>query len=108
ALLKIKPGGYDVVREEGKKFKKSMQCHWMTPIHHAGYVYGSSGRHTNNADLRCIELASGKIIWSEKGLTRSSLLMVDGHFICLGENGILRLLKVNPQKFDEGSAVELL
>jgi len=106
-LLKIKAGGYQVVREEGKKFKKSMQCHWMTPIHHDGYVYGSSGRHTQNAELRCIELATGKIMWGEKGLTRSSLLMIDGHFICLGEDGTLRLLKVNPQKYDEVSAVEL-
>ena len=33
-------------------------------------------------------------------LTRSSLLMVDGHFICLSEDGMVRLLKVNPQKYD--------
>jgi outer membrane protein assembly factor BamB len=107
ALLKIKPGGYEVLRQESKKFKKSMQCHWMTPIHHAGYLYGSSGRHKENAELRCIELATGKVMWSEKGLTRSSLLMVDGHFICLGENGVLRLLKVNPEKYEEISTVEL-
>lgn len=106
-LLKVKPGGYEVLREEAKKFKKSMQCHWMTPIHHDGYLYGCSGRHTQNAELRCIELATGKVMWSEKGLTRTSLLMVDGHFICLGEDGSLRLLKVNPQKYDEVSSVEL-
>ena len=101
ALLKVKPGGYEVLREESKKAKKSMQCHWMTPIYHDGYLYGSSGRHTPAADLRCIELATGKIMWNERGLTRSSLLMVDGHFICLSEEGVLRLLKVNPQKYDE-------
>ena len=39
-------------------------------------------------------------MWTEDGLTRSSLLMVDGHFICLGEDGVLRLLKVNPQKYE--------
>jgi hypothetical protein len=29
--------------------------------------------------------------------------MVDGHFICLGEDGVLRLLKVNPKKYEEVS-----
>ena len=105
--LKVKPGGYEVLRDEAKKFKKSMQCHWMTPIYHDGYLYGSSGRHTQNADLRCIELATGKIMWGEPRLTRSSLLMVDGHFICLGEDGILRLLKVNPKELDEISTLEV-
>ena len=46
-------------------------------------------------------------MWSEPGLTRTSLLMIDGHFICLGEDGMLRLLKVNPQKYDLVSEVEL-
>jgi outer membrane protein assembly factor BamB len=107
ALLKVKPGGYDVLWKETNKFKKSMQCHWMTPIYHEGYLYGSSGRHTNNAALRCIELDTGNVMWSEKGLTRTSLLMIDGHFICLGEDGVLRLLKVNPRKYEEVSSTEL-
>ena len=97
ALLKVKPGGYDVVWDDARKARKSLQCHWNTPIHHDGYVYGCSGRHTNNAELRCIELATGKVQWREPRLTRTSLLMVDGHFICLGEDGTLRLLKVNPE-----------
>ncbi|MBI2805607.1 MAG: PQQ-binding-like beta-propeller repeat protein [Planctomycetes bacterium] len=107
ALLKIKPGGYEVLREESKKFKKSMAIHWMTPIVQEGFLYGCSGRHTAGADLRCIDFATGKVMWSEPRLTRSSLLMVDGHFICLCEDGTLRLLKVNPKKFDEVSSVEL-
>jgi hypothetical protein len=81
--------------------------HWMTPIHVDGYVYGSSGRH-ENADLRCVELATGKVMWREPGLTRSSLLLVDGHFVCLGEDGGLRLLKVNPRKYEEVSGVKNL
>jgi outer membrane protein assembly factor BamB len=108
ALLKVKPGDYEVLWHEGTKLRKSLQCHWMTPIHHEGYVYGSSGRHDYNAELRCVELATGKVMWREPGLTRTSLLMVDGHFVCLGEDGVLRLLKVNPQKYEELSQVELI
>jgi hypothetical protein len=79
----------------------------MTPIYHDGFVYGSSGRHKENAELRCVELATGKVMWSEPHLSRSSLLMVDGHFVCLAETGALRLLKVNPKKYDEVSDIEV-
>ncbi len=108
ALLKIKPGGAKPIWRDIAKFKKSMQCHWMTPIYHDGYLYGSSGRNTANAELRCIDFETGKIQWTEQGLTRCSLLMIDGHFICLAEDGVLRLLKVNPKKYDLVSEIELI
>jgi outer membrane protein assembly factor BamB len=108
ALLEFKPGGYsEVWTDRGKGRKKSLMCHWMTPIHVDGYVYGCSGRHTNEAELRCIELSTGKVMWREPNLTRTSLLLVDGHLISLGEDGTLRLLKVNPKKYEEISSVEL-
>ncbi len=107
-LLKVKPGGYQVLWTDVRKRPrdKSMQCHWNTPIYHDGYLYGCSGRHTHNAELRCTELATGKVMWSRRHLTRTSLLMADGHFLCLGEDGDLRLLKVNPRRYEEVSRME--
>jgi outer membrane protein assembly factor BamB len=109
ALLKVAPGKCEVVWSDAKKApsKKSLACHWMTPIYHDGYLYGCSGRHTPQAQLRCVELATGKVMWSEPNLNRTSLLMVDGHFVCLSEDGPLRLLKVNPQKYELVSEVEV-
>ena len=101
SLLKVKPGGYDVVWADGDRVReKSMQTHWNTCVHHDGYLYGSSGRHSENAELRCIELMTGKVKWSQPVLGRSSLLYVDGHFVCLTEYGGLLLLKANSEKFD--------
>jgi outer membrane protein assembly factor BamB len=108
ALLKVRPGGREVIWDDTQKTKKSMQCHWMTPIHHDGYVYGSSGRHEANAELRCMELATGKVMWRVPRLTRCSLLMVDGHFICLSEEGDVRLLKVNPRDYEVVSKWEVV
>jgi outer membrane protein assembly factor BamB len=101
SVLKVKPGGYDVVWLDGRKREQSMATHWNTPIHLDGYVYGSSGRHTAEAELRCIELATGKIQWAMPRLTRASLMYVDGHFVCLGEDGALRLIKADPKRYDE-------
>ena len=77
-----------------------MQTHWNTPIYHEGYLYGCSGRHTHNALLRCIEWKTGRVMWSVPDLTRTSLLYVDGHFVCLGEYGQLFLFKANPTEFE--------
>lgn len=107
-LLEVKPGGCTVVWSDADKGRnKSLRCHWNTPIHHDGYLYGSSGRHTNEGQLRCVEFATGKVMWSQGGLDRSSLLMADGHFICLSESGELLLLKVNPDKYEEVSRAEV-
>jgi hypothetical protein len=78
-----------------------MELHWNTAIHDAGHLYGSSGQHGGSAELRCIELATGSVKWRAPKLSRSSLLYVDGHFVCLSEDGGLRLLRATPEKYDE-------
>ncbi len=113
AFLKVKPGEAKVVwsDEDQRDRNKAMQTHWNTAIHIDGYLYGSSGRHAGNAELRCIEAKTGKVMWSETkvpfkpvdanlNLTRCSLLYIDNHFVCLSEYGIVALIKVNPQKFE--------
>ncbi|HEX4145299.1 MAG TPA: PQQ-binding-like beta-propeller repeat protein [Pirellulales bacterium] len=109
ALLRFRPGGYDVVWSDADRRRgKSMQAHWSTAIHREGYLYGSSGRHDTNAELRCVELASGKVVWSRPDLTRTTLLYVDGYFVCLGERGALRLVKVTPDKYEEAAQATLV
>ena len=36
-----------------------------------------------------------------------SLLRVGDHFVCISEDGALRLLKINPKKYEEMSLAEL-
>jgi len=86
--------------DEERRRDKVLQTHWNTPVEHEGFVYASSGRHTENAELRCVELATGKVRWSVPNLTRASLLYVDGHFVCQSEDGTLRLIKANPEKYE--------
>jgi hypothetical protein len=83
-----------------------MQTHWNTPIYLDGYLYGSSGRHSENAELRCIEWATGKVMWNVPGMARCSLMHIDGHFLCLGEFGQLWLLKANPNKYEQVAMVD--
>ncbi len=101
ALLRVKPGGYDVVWQDDLKARdKAMELHWNTAVYHDGYMYASSGQHPGEAELRCVEWATGKVKWAEPNLGRSSLLYVDGRLICLSEDGALRLLAATPQRYE--------
>jgi outer membrane protein assembly factor BamB len=101
-MLKVQPDKATIVWRDPEAFraKKALQTHWNTPIYHTGFIYGSSGRHSNTAELRCVEAKTGKIQWSQPGLSRSSLLFVEGHLLCLNEYGDLVVFKANPQKFE--------
>ena len=84
-----------------------MALHWNTPIEHHGYLYGSSGYHAPEAELRCLEWKTGKVMWSEPNMGRSSLLLVDGTFVCLSEDGTLRLIRPTPERYTELAKWEL-
>lgn len=101
SVLKVRPGGYDVAwKDDEKSRQKAMATHMMTPVHLDGYVYGSSGRQSGGAELRCIEIATGKTAWSQPKLNRCSLLYVDGHFVALSETGKLLLVRPTHERFD--------
>ena len=69
------------------------------------------GRNEPDADLRCIEWKTGKVQWIKEWepevRERSSLMYADGHFVYIGEFGTLKLIKVNPEKYDVISEVTL-
>ncbi len=101
SLIQVRPNGYRVVwKDKPNQPNKAMELHWTTAIHHEGYLYGCSGRHSNGASLRCVELTTGKLIWSEHVNERASLLWVNDYFIYLSEFGRLMLLKCTPQKVE--------
>jgi outer membrane protein assembly factor BamB len=109
ALVRAKPGGCEVVwQDDARQRRKILQCHWSTPIHRDGFVYGCSGRHTENAELRCVEWKTGRVAWSQPGLGRTSLLHVDGHFFCLTEGGDLLVVRATPERFDEVAEIPVV
>jgi outer membrane protein assembly factor BamB len=101
SLLRVRPGAYEVVWRDPPGRERAMAAHWNTPVYHRGYLYGSSGRHSGEAELRCIEWRTGKVMWSQPGLRRASLLYVDGHLVCLGEDGVLRLIEATEKGYVE-------
>jgi outer membrane protein assembly factor BamB len=97
-LLGIGSGKPEVIWKDPPR-GKAMQAHWMTPIHHEGHVYGSSGMGSGNAELRAVEWATGKVAWSQGGLGRATLLYVAGHFVVLTERGSLIVIEATAEGY---------
>ena len=107
-VLRVTPDGPMVVwKDDPDSRHKNLECHWNTPIHVNGDVYGCSGRQSDSAELRCVELATGRVRWRQPGLNRASLLLVDGHFVALTEYGTLLLVKPDPNRYVEVARIEL-
>jgi outer membrane protein assembly factor BamB len=94
--------------------------HFMSAIHRDGFLYGVHGHGPSDADLVCVDLATGKErwraqpTWQEKvpsphgprdlnvGFFRASLLHVaDGRTLSLGEFGHLAWLDLSPDAYQE-------
>lgn len=97
SVLSVKENSYEVIwKDEKRSRNKSMELHWTTAVHHNGYLYAGHGRSASDAAYRCVELATGNVVWSHKVNERSSVLYVNEHFIGLGERGTLTLFKAIP------------
>jgi outer membrane protein assembly factor BamB len=97
----------EVWSDRNRRRDRAMALHWNTPIEHQGYLYGSSGYHAPEAELRCVEWKTGRVVWSEPDMGRSSLLLVEDTLVCLSEDGTLRLVRATPQRYDELAEWEL-
>ncbi|MBM4091991.1 MAG: hypothetical protein FJ276_21550, partial [Planctomycetes bacterium] len=98
SLLRVKQGGYDIVwRDDANRRQKALKAHWNTPVYHEGHLYGGSRRNAPDAELRCVEWRTGNVMWSVRTRAHTSLLLVDGHLVCLDERGKLSLIRAAPQ-----------
>lgn len=97
-LLRIAGKKPEVVWRDAPRDHR-LTSHWTTPVHHRGILYGCAGRGAGDGELRAIDLGSGKVRWQEKAPGRSTLLLVDGHLVVLGEYGELWLIEATPERF---------
>ena len=87
--------------KDAERGEQSLMSHWSTPVLDCEYVYGCSGRHTPEGDIRCVELATGKVLWKQPMKNRFTFTKIDGHILTYAEEGNLLLLKPNAEKFEK-------
>ena len=78
--------------------------HWMTPVAHQGFLYGMLGIQqfdSVNAQLKCIDMRTGTVMWSTNGFGRGGTILVDGHLLTITERGQLVLSELNTNAYIE-------
>lgn len=102
ALVRFTGDAFEEVwTDRNRRRNQAMALHWNTPIEHQGYIYGSSGYHAPDAELRCVDWRTGDVKWSQPDTGRSSLLLVEDKLVCLSEDGTLRVVRATPEKYEE-------
>ncbi len=109
-LLGVEDDRFREIRRDkpGARPRQALKAHWNTPVHREGHVWASSGRNAGDAQLVCVDVESGAVRWSEGGLARSSVTLVDGHLLVLGEYGDLVLARASAERYEEISRVRPL
>jgi outer membrane protein assembly factor BamB len=93
--LKVTNYGYTVIWKSN-----IMEAQHSDPVLIDGYIYGYSGESSrNNGQFKCIELSTGKEMWSTNKIGQGTTTYVDGHLICLDIKGNLFLVKPNSSGF---------
>lgn len=71
------------------------------PVLIDGYLYSYSGESTRkNGLFKCVEMSSGKEMWSTNEISQGTATYVDGHLICMDISGNIYLVKPNPKSFE--------
>ena len=99
-LLRLVDGSPQVIWRDENIRAQRLSCHWCTPVVHEGFAYACHGEKPSQAELRCVELATGEVRWSQVRLGRCNLSYADGHLICLSEGGQLFAVRATPERFE--------
>ena len=78
--------------------------HWTTPVCKDGYLYGIYGfKEYGSAPLKCIEIATGKEMWSKPGFgSGGGTILVGGKYVLVqGDQGPLVLVEATPKAYTE-------
>jgi outer membrane protein assembly factor BamB len=103
-LVKVRPDGLDEIW----KADAVLSNHYNTSVYHDGYLYGLDGRQEQGARLRCVELRTGAVRWTQEGFGCSSLILAEGNLICLTENGELVLVEATSAAYREKARAVVL
>lgn len=83
--------------------------HWSTPVYADGYIYGLFGQALfGRTPLECVDVATGKVLWTKPGFGPGGCTLVDGHILVLSDTGDLVLIKPSPSGYAEVARSHIL
>jgi len=106
-LLRINPTGATKVWAS----EDALSAHYATPVYQDGFLYGIHGRTDPSfepANLRCIEVRTGKIRWEEKAFGAATLMLAGKRLLILTERGELILAPASAGGFKAIARAQIL
>jgi outer membrane protein assembly factor BamB len=82
--------------------------HYATSVHHDGFLYGFDGRQEQRCHLRCVELKTGRVRWSEDRFGAGAIIVVRDQLMIFSERGELILANAVPDKFSVTARAQIL
>jgi outer membrane protein assembly factor BamB len=87
---------------------ESMSNHYATSVYRDGYLYGFEGRQEFGQSLRCVELATGKVMWNVDGFGAGTLMIAGDTLVITRESGELALAPVSPKAFEPAARAPVI
>ena len=78
---------------------ESLSNHYSTSVYKDGYLYGFDGRQEFGQTLRCVDLGTGKVMWTVDGFGAGTLLVAGESLVITRESGELALATASPKAF---------
>jgi len=76
--------------------------HWSTPVCKDGYLYGMFGyKKFKVGPMKCVELATGKVMWSQPGFGQGNLILVGNRIVALSDDGSLVIIEASLAAYKE-------
>jgi outer membrane protein assembly factor BamB len=88
---------------------RALVNHWSTPVYHNGHLYGMfSFREYGSGPLKCVELATGKVVWERPGFGPGNVTLAGNHLLALADDGQLAIIHATPAAYTELARANIL
>lgn len=106
ALLRVKAGGVDKLWSG----EEQLTAQYVTPVLRDGFLYGFEGRVDTGPkpELRCVELATGKVRWSTERVVHGGIILAGGELLIASDSGELVRVAADPKTFAEKARAQIL
>lgn len=94
--VELKKAGTGAFEPEEAYFSAKLPTAIGGAVKIGDFLYGTTAQ-----AMLCLEFATGKVRWQERGLGAASLCYADDHFYLHGENGDVALVQASPDAYRE-------
>lgn len=82
--------------------------HYSTSVYHKGFLFGFDGRQEQGQHLRCVDLKTGKVRWSQDDFGAGTLILAGDRLLILTEKGQLMEALADPDGFKPIGQMQLV